>query len=746
MDTANSENNFLGQGQEEVLQSDNVNLFDSKTSEWYRTALQTSMEGFIVDDYNGRIIEVNDAYCKMSGYSREELLTMNVCDLGHEFISKYNTIQELNSKIIEENGMWCEFQNRRKDGTKFDVSMNVNYLGVGIGLFFCSLRDITEQKKTLKKLKESENRYRTLIELGGNIGEAVVMLQDTTAVEGLHIFVSDQWVRITGYTRSELLRMSLFDLFPPDQRNSLITIYRDSHSFRTSSSYTEISIINKSGRIVPLELTGAITRFQGNRVSVAYIRDITQKKIIEEELSQYRKHLEILIEERTKKLKKEIKSHKRTEKALKNSELRYRTLFENAPAAIWEIDLTKVKQYFTRPKIIKVGDIKVGDVANYFKQNNDALFHCFRLIRSIGFNQAVLDLYEIENKSDFIDVRQELLFKHEEHRLSFQTLVSNIAVGNTRFSYEEFVPTFKGNWRHNMVKLHVAPGHEECLSLAYVSIFDITEIKILEENLKKAYNDEMLLREKIDSLYNSERELRQELEHEINEKADFIRTLVHELKTPLTPILSTSDFLVANIEDEPWAKAANNIRRGALRLERRINELYDTARMEIDGIKLNLEPLDISAIVHEIISDVSFDVKKRNQRLLLDAADSSLSIIADKERIYQVIYNLIYNAIKFTPQGGEITLKIRKANGNIVIEVINQGKIIPFKDRDNLFKHYYRGSGASPPKGLGIGLTLCKLIVELHNGKIWVKSKRPNLNIFGFSIPLTLKKENYWDN
>jgi two-component system phosphate regulon sensor histidine kinase PhoR len=117
--------------------------------------------------------------------------------------------------------------------------------------------------------------------------------------------------------------------------------------------------------------------------------------------------------------------------------------------------------------------------------------------------------------------------------------------------------------------------------------------------------------------------------------------------------------------------------------------------------------------------------------------DSLPPVWADTDRLRQVVQNLLINASKFTPEGGKITLKAKERDGSLVVEVQDNGPGIPEKDQKRLFQPYNRQLGDREHlSGLGLGLALCKYLVELHDGEIWLNSRVGKGSIFGFSIPL----------
>jgi PAS domain S-box-containing protein len=275
---------------------------------WYKYIIHNATEGFFITDMKSRILDVNDAFCHMSGYSRKELLTMGLYDLDIRYIDKEDGKEQIEEAFLaaqKAGAMTTGFvtvNHRRKDGTIIDISVSMKYMNVMGGLFFHFNRDITEKNRIFQKLKESEDIYRTLIELGDRVGEAVVMLQDTENIEGLQTFVSDEWCRITGYSREELLKMSFFDLLHPKYLKNSRERHRKKLSGAVIPYYFDMYIINRNGKEIPIEVTSGYANYHGSSANVAYIKDITGRKKMEKELKQYQVNLEELVKKRTAEL------------------------------------------------------------------------------------------------------------------------------------------------------------------------------------------------------------------------------------------------------------------------------------------------------------------------------------------------------------------------------------------------------------------------------------------------------------
>jgi len=246
-----------------------------------------------------------------------------------------------------------------------------------------------------------------------------------------------------------------------------------------------------------------------------------------------------------------------------------------------------------------------------------------------------------------------------------------------------------------------------------------------------------LARAKLEEAYEKERRLRQELQLEVQRRVEFTRALVHELKTPLTPIMSSSDLLVSGLKEEPWLSVAQNIQRGAINLNKRIGELLDLARGEIGMLRLNPKRVDTLRLLRNVGGEMAIVATGNHQTLKLELPETLPLPWADVDRLRQITQNLLVNATKFTPEGGTITLRAKEDSGSIVVEVQDTGYGIPEEEQRRLFRPYHRQIGDREHlSGLGLGLALCKNLVQLHGGRIWVQSEEGKGSTFFFSIPI----------
>ncbi|MEE8471503.1 MAG: ATP-binding protein [Dehalococcoidia bacterium] len=264
-----------------------------------------------------------------------------------------------------------------------------------------------------------------------------------------------------------------------------------------------------------------------------------------------------------------------------------------------------------------------------------------------------------------------------------------------------------------------------------------TELGNANKRLREEIIERTQAEEKVQQLYEQERELRQQLEAEMNRRIEFTRALAHELKTPLTPMLISSQTLASELEEGPLLRLAKNVSRGACNLNSRIDELLDLAKGEIGMLRLKTNSLDMRQLLEEAIDDVAPLASSRRQSLIAELPPSLPRVQADEVRLRQIVLNLLNNALKFTPEEGKVILRARVIDGSLIVEVEDTGAGIPEEKQRWLFEPYQQlEAGGERLSGLGLGLALCKTLVELHGGQIWLESHAGKGSTFSFSLPL----------
>jgi signal transduction histidine kinase len=239
-------------------------------------------------------------------------------------------------------------------------------------------------------------------------------------------------------------------------------------------------------------------------------------------------------------------------------------------------------------------------------------------------------------------------------------------------------------------------------------------------------------------LYQLEKESRAELERQEKERVEFLNALTHELKTPLTSVIAAGELLASEAGEDknPTLRLIQILNKSARDMNERISELLDVAKMEGKGFELKLEEINPGPILEDCLSRVLPQAQANGQSLRLELPPSLPQVYGDRLRLSQIVLNLLQNAVKFTPEGGVITLRAREEKGSLTIEVEDNGPGIPEEEIENIFRPYYRLKGHENIRGVGLGLSLVRRLVELHGGKIEVRSELGKGSRFYFSLPI----------
>lgn len=247
--------------------------------------------------------------------------------------------------------------------------------------------------------------------------------------------------------------------------------------------------------------------------------------------------------------------------------------------------------------------------------------------------------------------------------------------------------------------------------------------------------ERQLNREKLETLYEEERQLTGSLQDEIEKRNMYTRAIVHELNTPLTSILAASELLETEVKEKRLIALAGNVRRSALYLGQRIADLIELARGDAGTLEIYTESLDISKLIHEVIDEVKKNANDKGISLLSDIPEL-LMVSGDRNRLRQVLMNLIDNATRYTEKGQVIVKASMQDHATVLVQIRDTGPGIDKDKMQNLFDPYKRNKTEGEELGgIGIGLALSKIFVELHKGKIWAESIPGKGTYFYFTIP-----------
>jgi PAS domain S-box-containing protein len=532
-------------------------------------------------------------------------------------------------------------------------------------------KEVVERKKAEEGLRKSEERFRALVEATSDWIWEVDQ-------DGTYTYASPRSRDLLGYEPDEIIGKTLFDLMPPDEAERVGAIYRDIVSSQRQFERLENVNRDKKGGLRVLESSGvpifdATGRFVGYR---GIDRDITERI--------------------------------RAEGALRESEQRYRNLFEEAPIGLWELDFSYAKRY-----VDQLRGEGVSDFRGHFRDHPEELARCIENIRIADINKATLTLYMAGSKKEFLDALGGIIA--EGFYGEFVEELIALTEGKTVFEREVTTRTFTGEEAYIHYKCSVVPGYEETFSRVLVSIVDITTHKRMEEEVLKI--------EKLESL------------------GVLAGGIAHDFNNVLTPILANISIAkhYGDLDDD-IAEMLTDAEKASLHAKSLTQQLLTFSK----GGGL----VKKSASVSKLLEDASkFALSGSNVRYECSIPEPLWPVEMDEGQITQVIHNMIINADQAMPGGG--TVKIRAENvatgpedsfplkkGKYVrISIADQGVGIPEKQLPKIFDPFY----TTKEKGSGLGLSTSFTIVDRHDGTIQVESHKGVGTTFHIYLPASEK-------
>ncbi|MFH1486876.1 MAG: ATP-binding protein [Chloroflexota bacterium] len=220
-------------------------------------------------------------------------------------------------------------------------------------------------------------------------------------------------------------------------------------------------------------------------------------------------------------------------------------------------------------------------------------------------------------------------------------------------------------------------------------------------------------------------------------RRDFVSNISHELRTPIASLKALAETLQEGaIEDSLVAKDfLSKINAETDRLAQMVQELGELSRIESGEALLRKRPLDVTKIIDHAVNRLKAQADRVGLKLVIDLPSSLPLALADSERLEQVLINVIHNAIKFTPPGGQISLSAREDGDNIHVSVADTGVGISADDLPRIFERFYKADKARAGGGTGLGLAIAKHIIESHGGRIWAESVEGKGSVIHFTLP-----------
>lgn len=302
------------------------------------------------------------------------------------------------------------------------------------------------------------------------------------------------------------------------------------------------------------------------------------------------------------------------------------------------------------------------------------------------------------------------------------------------------------NKKHAGATTNTLPG-SKCLYLAirnHEKSFAVVAIPIEKDETLDSFKENLLIAILAESALSLEKEYINETKNEIYMKAEqeklranLLRAISHDLRTPLTSISGNAGILMGNskiLDENKKQRLYTDIYDDSMWLINLVENLLSVTRIENGTMSIKLQPELIDEVIQESLQHINRE--SLNYNIEVEIEDELLMAKMDSGLIIQVIINIVNNAIKYTPKGSSIKIFSKKQGENVVIEISDNGSGIEDEMKGRLFDMFFtlNSNNADGRRGLGLGLSLCKSIINAHGGEIYVRDNEPKGTIFGFTL------------
>ncbi|HLN54725.1 MAG TPA: PAS domain S-box protein [Bacteroidales bacterium] len=732
-----------------------------------------------VDYRTPKLLSVNDFICEITGYSREELLSIHpsrLLDERSNLIFRDRIKNILSGQKIADN---VEYKIIGKDGRELWADLNIKVFSEkeGSPVALVIAHDITERKKAEEALRESEERYRLLHE---SLRDAFVLVD----LNGKIIQFNEIYREMLGYTAGELYNLTYTDLTPAKWHAAEEKIVKEQILPLGYSDIYEKEYITKDGKVIPVELRTVLSRDAEGRPKGmwAIVRDITDRR--------------------------------KAEQALRESERKFRDMFDSAPInmALVRLDgslidvndaAVKMHGFSSKEELLVNSSFDLVDKAyhqkvaeGFAKALEAGHVHDIELIQlkkdgekiytlasatvmkdiqgnPYAFLAMVKDIterkkleYELTTYSETLEERVRLRSEQvmaERKRLLdvLETLPVRICLltqdHKVVFANRSFRDAFgdsKGvlchEWCYNKKEpcefcetfrvLNTGKPHHWEVNTPGGEIIDVNDFPF-----KDIDGSPLILKMNIDITVqkNAEEKLRKSREHLEKLNAELVRSnrelehfayiASHDLQEPLRMITSFTQLLTLKYEDKFDDEAKEYfgyVVDGGKRMYELINGLLAYSR--ISRQRITYSEVDLNSIIDIVKSNLALIIKERSCSIDCERLPR---VNASHEQMIQLFQNLISNSIKFSQQTPRIHISARTEKKRYIFSVKDEGIGIERQYFEKIFQIFKRLMPRDKYEGTGIGLAICKRIIENHHGEIWVESEPGKGSVFHFTIP-----------
>jgi PAS domain S-box-containing protein len=731
----------------------------------FRTFVDYATDAFFLFDDDAIVLDVNREACESLGYSRGELIGKHVNVFNVDIDQA--TIGGLRQRTLAGETVTFETRHKRKDGTSFPVEVRVGHFEQGGRRFLSLARDITDRKRAEDELRASEERFRILVD---HASDAFFLYNEDGAV----LDVNRQACESLGYRRDELIGMTAFD-YGPDLTPALLQRIRD--RLRSGKTVTyDGRHRRKDGSVFPVEVRIRPLWREGQLLAVSLDRDITQRKRAEDELRSSEERFRTLVQFSFDVYWESDAQHRFTRQEFAEG-------LADAPVAGSEIGKTRWEVPYLEPD---------EDGWRKHRETLDAHlpFRDFELARPTpdGGKRyvSVSGLPVFDELGRFIGYRgvgrhiterkraEEALRRSEAYLAEAERLANSGAFAYSpkgslywseglyrlwAFDPQEGIPSRQSWWQrvHPDDRDRVHEQHQDALhqkrdyAIDYRIVLPDGTVKHVRAIGHPSYSASGELIEVVGTTLDVTERKRAREEHErarqletdlahmnrLNIMGELTASLAHEVLHPIGAARNNARAGMNFLETNPPKLAKVKEALGCVvRDADRAKDIVGRIRDHIKKAPPRMELFDLNGAIDEVLVMVRNATERDRVSVRTRLMEHLPYVCGDRVQLQQVILNLILNAVEAMSSVEEgmrelsISTELSQAS-NILIAVRDSGPGIDAEHLDRIFKPFY----TTKISGIGMGLSICRSIIDAHGGQLWAEGNRPQGAIFQFTLP-----------
>lgn len=754
----------------------------AEKAETYRALLSTTLDGVVETDAEARIVDVNPAYCRMSGYSRAELLTMGIREL--EALEDAAMVGQHTRRALRQGGDYFESQHRAKDGRQFEVEVSMTYIP-SRGRIVAFIRDISERRKAETALRASDLRLQC-------IWEQSVDGMRLTDADGRIVACNEAYCRLVGQPREALLGQPFSAAYSADynRHGDVVSHYAQRYARREFPVRQERRVTFANGRAVDLEISSTFLDLpEGQTLLLGLLRDVTERRRAQEALQ--RSEASLIEAQHVARLGSWEWDLATNRVTWSNEMFRLfdlsRESYDGSPDAVLTVVHPDDVGRFTESLRQNLAG-EESPTLEYRVVHRDGSVHHLsatgqttrdadgRPVRKFGTVQDVTERKQAEAAlraseakfRSYVDLAPVGVVianasgvhveanRAAEEMLGFPpggmvgTRVADMPVpedaelgGKSFSSLKREGASESEIWlrhRHGppvLVSIRATQVSEDCFLAIYK---DVTEERRLQRERERLIRDlDQKNRELENLVYATSHDLRSPMLN-IQGFAGRIEARCGEIKrlAEQAELAPEDRAALRDLAAEQLPKSLAHVQAGVDKMDRLISGLLRLSRLGRAGLKRT--PIEPRGIWREIVNAMAFSLQSAGARV--EVGDLP-PCYGDAGQINQLFTNLLDNAVKYRDpvRPLQVTVSGRVDGARVVYSVADTGIGIAAKHQGRIWEIFFRANPGGETGGEGLGLNLVRRIVERHEGEIWVDSVEGQGSVFHVALPMAANPE-----